>query len=223
MKIYLYINKIKNLFLNLLFPNNCIGCNIKNEIFCFDCTKKINQSERKIDGNIMAVFNYKDTIIKKAIWELKYHNKRYLGEKLGELIYEYLIEDISEIKMVVSGRSIFVIPTPISKRKGKLRGYNQASMIARGFCNKGGINNFELKDNIIYKKIDTLPQAKITNRKRRLENVRGVFEIKDEKIIKGRTVILIDDVVTTGGTMMEMMKILKKAGAKKVYGFALAH
>ncbi len=223
MKIYLYINQIINLFLNLLFPTTCIGCHIKNEMLCIDCIKKIDQSERKIEGNILAVFNYKDIVIKKVIWELKYHNKRYLGEKLGELLYEYLIEDISEIKMDISGRSIFVIPTPISKKKTKLRGYNQAYMIAAGFCKKGGINDFELKNNIVYKKIDTIPQAKITNRKRRLENVRGVFEIKDENIIKGRTIIIIDDVVTTGGTMIEMMKILKKAGAKKVYGFALAH
>ena len=82
---------------------------------------------------------------------------------------------------------------------------------------------FELKNHIVFKKIDTLPQAKITNRKRRLENVRGVFDIKNPENIKGKTIIIIDDVTTTGGTILEIMKILKKSGAKKVIGFAVAH
>ena len=51
----------------------------------------------------------------------------------------------------------------------------------------------------------------------------GVFEIKNSESVKGRTIFVIDDVITTGGTIMEIMKILKKAGAKKVYGFGIAH
>ena len=127
------------------------------------------------------------------------------------------------MRMDVLGRSIYVIPIPISNKKTKTRGYNQSMMIAKGFCNSEKSGALELKNGIVYKKIDTLPQAKITNKKRRLENVKGVFEIKNEEKIKGRTFIIIDDVVTTGGTMNEIMKILKKAGAKKVYGFAVAH
>ena len=56
-----------------------------------------------------------------------------------------------------------------------------------------------------------------------MENVRGVFEIKNPEIVKGRTIVVIDDVTTTGGTISEIIKILKKAGAKKVVGFAVAH
>ena len=223
MKIYLFFNKITNLLLDLLFPIKCISCQINDEILCENCIQNINFNEREIEGNIKAVFNYQDTVIKNAIWELKYHNKRYLGEKLGQLLYIHFIEDISEIRMNVPGRSIYVIPIPISNKKTKTRGYNQSMMIAKGFCNSEKSGALELKNGIVYKKIDTLPQAKITNKKRRLENVKGVFGIKNEEIIKGRTFIIIDDVVTTGGTMNEIMKILKKAGAKKVYGFAVAH
>jgi ComF family protein len=169
------------------------------------------------------MFDYRDPLIKKVIWELKYHHKRYLGGKLGQLLYEFFMEDISEMKIDVSGRSIFVIPVPISNKKTKIRGYNQALTIAKGFCHPAPAGIFELKDKIIIKKIETLPQARITNRQQRLKNVRGIFEIKNGDIVKGRTIIIIDDVTTTGGTISEIIKILKKSGAKSVVGFAVAH
>jgi len=223
MKLCLYFKLIKNLLLDILFPTKCLGCGTKNEILCNNCMVQIRTAERETDTNILAVFDYRDPLIRKAIWELKYHHKRYLGEKLGQLLYEFFIEDISDMKIDVSGRSIYVIPTPISNKKTKMRGYNQALAIAKGFCNWAEIGVFELKDKVVIKKIDNIPQAKISSRKRRLENVRGVFEIKNSEIIKGRTIIIIDDVTTTGGTIAEIMRILKKAGAKKVIGFAVAH
>jgi competence protein ComFC len=223
MKFYLYIRQIKNSFLDILFPIYCSGCGIKNEILCNNCITKIHIAERETDQNILAMFDYRDPLIKKVIWELKYHHKRYLGEKLGQLLYEFLIEDISEVKIDVPGRSIIVIPVPISNKKTKKRGYNQALAIAKGFCHQAPVGIFELKNKIIIKKIETTPQAQITNRRKRLENVRGIFEIKNKEIIKGRTIIIIDDVTTTGGTIRELIKILKKTGAKRVIGFAVAH
>jgi competence protein ComFC len=223
MKVYSGLKYIKNFLLNILFPIKCLGCGEKDEIICDKCIASVKLAERETEEKIHAVFDYRDPLIKKAIWELKYHHKRYLGEKLGELLYEYLIEDIADLRIEVSSRSIFVIPVPISNKKAKTRGYNQARSIARGFCNSQDKGIFELKNNIVFKKIDTLPQAKITNRSKRLENIKGVFEIKNKEIVKGRTIIIIDDVTTTGGTINETMKILKLSGAKKVIGFAIAH
>ena len=223
MKDYYYIDKIKNFLLSILFPVKCIGCKKKNEILCDFCISKIQKNEKILEKNVTALFNYKDPLIKKIIWELKYHHKRYLGEKLGQLLYEFLIEDIADIKAYTPGRSIFVIPVPISNKKNRIRGYNQSCAIAKGFCNRAGIGIFELKDKIIFKNKETIPQAKITNRKKRLENIRGVFEIKNSEIIKGRTIIVIDDVTTTGGTINEIMKIIKENGAKRVLGFTIAH
>jgi len=219
----LFINKIKNLLLDIFFPTKCIECGKKNEIICDICIGNIQLTDRETEKDIIALFDYRNPIIKKAIWELKYHHHRYIGEKLGKLLYESLIEDISDMKIDVARRSIFVIPVPISRDKNKIRGYNQSLAISKGFCSGVDKKVLEIKNNIIYKKINTLPQAKITNRSKRLENIRGVFEIKNKEIIKGRTIIIIDDVTTTGATMNEMIKILKKAGAKKIIGFAVAH
>lgn len=210
-------------FLEILFPSKCIGCHKSNEIFCDDCISKIEYAERPTEENIMALYDYRNETIKRAIWKLKYHNSPYLGEKLGELLYESFMEEINDIKMFSSGSPIYVIPVPISKDRKRNRGYNQTEIIAKSFCNKGKINLFEFKNKIVFKKNNTIPQAKLTNRKKRLQNIKGAFEIKNKENIKGKTIIIIDDVTTTGGTILEIMKILKKGGAKKVLGFAVAH
>lgn len=223
MKVFLWIRSINNFLLNIFFPVKCLGCQTKDEILCNNCISKIDLAGRETDENIIAMFDYRDPLIRKTIWELKYHHKRYLGEKLGQLLYEFLMEEIENIRTYSAGTPLYVIPVPISSKKTRVRGYNQARTIAKGFCNSAPLGIFELKDKVVFKKINTIPQAKITSRKRRLENVKGVFEIKNKEIVKGRTIIIIDDVTTTGATINEIMKILKNAGAKKVIGFAIAH
>lgn len=223
MKIHILFKEINGFILNTLFPVKCLGCGQKDETLCDKCISKIHIAERETDRNILAVFDYRDNVIKKAIWELKYHHKKYLGEKLGGLLYAFLIEDISELKTYAGGRPIYVIPVPISNQKTKIRGYNQSLSIARGFCTSSEKSIFEIKNKIVFKKANTIPQAKIQNKKDRLKNVKGVFNIKDGKTLKGRTVIIIDDVTTTGGTINEMMRVLKNAGVKRVVGFAVAH
>lgn len=215
-------NKI-NIILELLFPSKCLGCNISGEILCQNCINKLEPAERETERNIIASYDYRDPIIKKAIWKLKYYGSPYLGERLGQLLYADLVEDVALLQMFSQGSPILVIPVPISKDRKKGRGYNQSEVIARSFCNSAERNVFELKNNLVTKIINTLPQARLTNRNKRLKNIKGAFKITDEERIKDRTVIVIDDVTTTGGTITEIMKILKKSGAKKVIGFAVAH
>lgn len=212
-----------NFILNILFPIECLGCKIKGEILCENCSSFIKLAERETESNIIALYDYRDPLIKKVIWNLKYYHHHFIGNKLGKILYQELLEEISDLRMYTEGKPILVIPVPISRNKTKIRGYNQADKIAQGFCSSGDKGLFELKNNVVTKKTNTIPQARINSRERRLKNVIGIFEVKNSEIIKGRTIIVIDDVTTTGGTIKEMMKILKKAGAKKVVGFAVAH
>lgn len=220
------LNKIRlliNLILEILFPSACMGCETKGEILCSSCIINLPRCEREAERNIIAVFDYQTPLIKKVIWNLKYYHHPNLGKRLGEILYEELLEDISDLKSYSQGKPIIIIPVPISKTRIKTRGYNQARKIAYGFCNSGNKKNFIIKDNIIFKKINTPPQAKINNRERRLKNIRGAFGIKNEKTIKGQTIIVIDDVTTTGGTITEIMKVLENSGVKRVIGLAIAH
>ncbi len=223
MNIYSYLIKIKSLIFDIILPIKCFNCGVKDEIFCENCVEKVGNVQEALSDNMFAVFDYKDPIIKKAIWDLKYHHKFLLGKKLGQLLYQFLIEDISDIRTMSQGQNIFVIPVPISKKRFSTRGYNQSEIIAKGFCLSCEENILDFRNDIIYKKIETIPQAKILNRKIRLKNVQNVFTIEKSKIIKGKTILVVDDVITTGATINEIIKILKKAGAKKVIGIAMAH
>jgi competence protein ComFC len=223
MKTILNLKSIKKNILDVFFPTECPNCHTKNEVFCDNCVDRIKLAPKNDNDNIWSLFDYHDPIIKNAIWELKYHHKRYLGQKLGQLLYDSFVEEISDLKTLSTGRSIYILPVPISKEKIKKRWYNQALYIAKGFCKSSDKEILELKNNIICKKTETIPQAKISSREKRLKNIQGVFQIKNEKIVKGRTIIIIDDVTTTGGTILEIMKILKITGAKEVIGLTVAH
>ena len=226
------MENVKNIFLrtwnyiiDIILPISCIGCKNKGDIICDKCVLSLRSAERETESEILASFDYRDEVMRKAIWNLKYYNRFSIGGKLGKLLYENMIEEISELEAYTQGSPILVIPVPISKSRNKMRGYNQAEKIARGFCNSSPRKIFELRNDIVIKIRDTLPQARISNRNMRLKNVRGIFDIniKNKKILKDRTVIIIDDVTTTGGTITEIIKILKKNGAKKVIGMTVAH
>ena len=143
-----------------------------------------------------------------------------------------------------------LIPIPLSAKRYKERGYNQAELICKELIRLSKTNHltppldslgaplslirrgaggevFTLENNILIKPKETEHQARILNREKRLKNIVGSFAIKnaEENIskIKNRNIILIDDITTTGATLTEAKKILKKNGARKVIAFTIAH
>lgn len=219
------VNKAWSALLDLIFPEACLGCKIQGEILCDRCIGMARRAERETPSHIYACYDYRDPLIKRIVWSLKYYKRQNLGDKLGISIYDSLLEDISDIRIFAGSSSIYVIPVPLSKSRQKSRGYNQAERIAKSFCSYGNKEGdaFLLRNDIVIKIKDTLPQARITNRNERLRNIKGAFRVEKPNTVRGKTIILIDDVATTGGTLSELMKILKKSGAKKVVGFTVAH
>ncbi len=118
----MYLANIKKSILNILFPVRCAGCGKMDEIICNRCFSEIPSAERETERDIVALFDYRDPLIRKIIWELKYHHKKYLGEKLGEILYESLAEEIEDLRLFSLGEPIIVIPVPISKNRSKIRG-----------------------------------------------------------------------------------------------------
>ena len=209
--------------LEVLFPQTCLGCNTPKTPLCHSCSAAILRSDTYISSRIFAACNYKDPIIKKAIWNLKYHKRGHIGEKLGSLLYEICNEDISTVHMYFPYEGIIVVPVPLSQERKRKRGYNQAEKIARGFCMHAPKNIFTIRTDIVIRTINTQAQAKITNKQTRLKNITGAFSITNPTHIVGKIVFVIDDVTTTGGTLTEIMNVLTRCGAKAVYGFAVAH
>jgi len=167
-----------------------------------------------IDGAFCAVA-YKG-IVKKLIYNFKY--KPYLADlkkSLVELFYESLIQN--EIFQKAYKSLPILVPIPLYKERLRQRGYNHAQLLAEGLAKKF---NLEL--------IDALQRVKTTKSQfglkleDRKENLKNAFILNPEYKIRNANIFLVDDILTTGSTLLEAAKILKRNGAKKVWGVVLA-
>ena len=216
--------------LALIFPERCLGCGLNGAYFCPVCLDRLPQAEPLDDIVGFACLDYGDRRVKKAIWLLKYRGITSLAPLFARLIHERLIEYLSE-EVAISpaiNKPWLVIPVPLSRERLRERGYNQTLAIARELV-KLAPEQLELADNILVKTKHTPTQVSIKNRRERLANLKGAFALTNSRnnepsgFIIGRKIILVDDVITTGGTMREITKVLKHSGAKSVWGVAVAH
>jgi competence protein ComFC len=200
--------KIFNKILAVLFPQKCLGCKKENEILCPACLGKISRPDTPFLNGVHIAGNYQDLILKKGLWMLKYQGVKQLAKPLAELIQERIWKKLET-------EDWLIIPVPLSKNKLRCRSYNQAELIS-------GELPGNVRADVLFKKFHTKSQVEVKNKEERLANIIGSFEIRNPEKIAGKKIILIDDVYTTGATMIEAKKILKEAGAKKVVGVVVA-
>jgi competence protein ComFC len=164
-----------------------------------------------LDGAI-AVFTYKG-VIKKAIIKLKYSFVFDISQELSAYIVSALLtrQDLLQ-------NAVFV-PIPLHKKRLKWRGFNQAELLAMGLSRRVDLPVVKLLTRVE----DGVQQAEL-DRKSRLRNMSGKYAVINKKLYdsRGKKVILIDDVWTTGSTLNEAARVLKKAGVKEVWGVTLA-
>ena len=110
------------------------------------------------------------------------------------------------------------MPIPAHRARARERGYNQAELLARAFSEQ---ISFPLDADILIKTKDTPSQISLKGRER-LWNVKDSFGVQNAAALEGRTILLVDDISTTGATLSEAARVLKQAGAKKVIGLVVA-
>lgn len=216
--------------LNIVFPAKCILCGKSEVDLCLDCLKEAPMAERESAKWIFPLYDYRHPAIKKSLWLLKYKGKKRLAYVFAEIIYEKILEELSELSILENFTNAILIPIPLSPKRHRERGYNQTELICQELIKinnlRGGVN-IKLENNILIKIKENEHQARIKNRNERLKNIIGSFGVeKTEKnisLIKNRNVILIDDITTTGATLSEARKVLKQAGARKIIAFTVAH
>jgi competence protein ComFC len=218
-----FFNTIINKILDIVFPVICVGCRKTGTNFCIKCISSSPFALRECDEWIFPLFDYRHPPIKKALWLLKYKNKRGVAEEFAKILYGKMMEELSDITIMESFRDSILIPIPLSKGRYRERGYNQVELICEQLVKLDNNVNFILENNVLVKPKDTEHQARIKNRKERLKNIIGSFSTKNENLVKNKNIILIDDILTTGATLTEAKKALKKAGAKKIIAFTIAH
>jgi ComF family protein len=147
-----------------------------------------------------------------AIHELKYAQRTHLADSLGSLLASFAQSWIGELK-----RSL-IMPVPLHPRRLRARGFNQSLLLARCVALK---TDSELDFLSLRRRRFTKPQTELSSEERK-KNVRKAFEVVRPERVKGRTILLVDDVATTGSTLNECAKALKKAGADSVLCLVLA-
>lgn len=228
--------------LDLIFPKYCVNCKKFGDFLCVNCFSRLSYDTKNIclvcgnpsydglthprclkkytiDGSFTGVvFN---SVSKKLIYQFKYQPYlSSLASYLTDLLYESLIQNEEFNRILRSTQNdILLIPIPLSSKRFKKRGYNQAEVLAKGLSKKFGF----LVCNGLERIKETRSQVGLDKEKRR-ENVKGAFAIKKkfENYFKSKNVVLIDDVLTTGSTFSEAGSILKRNGSAKVWAIAFA-
>jgi ComF family protein len=229
----IHLLKILTDFIDLFIPSNCLNCGInlyKHEKFvCKGCLSKIpktnffKESDNPVSQifwgrvNLESAFSFyffsKGGSLQTLIHEIKYHGGKELAYELGlEFGLDLKSEGFNEVYD-------FICPVPLHKQKQKRRGYNQSEWLAKGLAR---ILEIPVENNILSRKVFTSTQTK-KNRQQRWENVKDAFKVIDIEKLKGKHVLLIDDVITTGATLEACAQQLLDVDGTKVSVASLAY
>lgn len=226
------IADLKRAALDLLFPRWCVGCGKEGSYICVECRRDLpfisppiciycgrplgreavcrgcDNAPGQIDG-IRSPFLF-NGVIRQAIHELKYRNLRTMAPFMAGLLYDYLTEN------PLAGDVL--APVPLHRKRLRERGYNQSALLAGEL---GRLSGIPVITDCLIRQSYTPPQARSGEVAERRSNVAGAFICVDSRL-KGKRVILIDDVSTSGATLNSGAGALKDAGAASVWGLVMA-
>ena len=225
---------------DILFPRFCLGCGKEGQYICEKCQnflveaslicpvcekssfigeKHSNCSVRYSLDGLISIWEY-EGIVKQLIHEAKYKGVSHVLSEAVAKAFETMLRDEIRFKLFfqfLSLSDVYITYVPLFKKKEKERGFNQAYLIAQEISKI----TKEPVINLLEKTKDTLSQTDL-NRKERIENVRESFSLRKPVFSANFSILLVDDIWTTGATMRECCQVLKKAGIGKVWGFTLA-
>ncbi len=226
------VAKLGEKALDFLFPQWCVGCGRRGNFICQVCQSSlirvmaplcpkcgrpqssgvlcpscVNWSAA-IDG-IRAPFRF-DGVIQQAIYQLKYRNIRALAAPLARLLKDYL--EANHIPGEV------LVPVPLHRKRLRERGYNQSGLLAKELSK---LTNLPVVDDCLIRRRYASPQARTATVAERQNNVADAFTCLDQRLYD-KSILLIDDVATSGATLDAVAIALKAAGATSVWGLVLA-
>ena len=216
---------------NLLFPQYCICCGERlskqEKHICVSCLANLPRTNSHICRElppeqlfwgklpierVVCFFFHESTNIKQIIWDLKYNNHPNIGRYFAR-IYAKEIKDSG----FFDGIDI-IIPVPLSWRKLLKRGYNQCDYIAQGISDETGI---PIEKNAVRRVKHNVSQTNF-DRQQRQENVENIFSLAHPELVRGKHILIIDDVLTTGATICSLGNVICNAGDVKISVLTLA-
>lgn len=222
--------------LDLVYPPKCLVCGTFGPYYlCKPCISQIERVSRPYCprcghtlheahcrncwGRVRsfatgrAAGHYGGTL-REAIHQFKYGGARMLAHPLAFVLYQYLVTSAD----FPWRRVDCVVPVPIHVIRQRTRGYNQSELLAEELCRMIGL---PMVSDALIRKVYTRPQVELSGSERR-SNVEDAFRVVRPALLKGKTILLIDDVGTTGSTVHECSLALLRAGVARIYVLCLA-
>lgn len=226
---------------NFLFPARCLNCqkNIPNqeEALCPDCQKKIIIPDTLFCGICGArlplaqkvchkntpyllgsLLEYENPLAKKLIHGLKFRGLKSTAVFMGKQLAGY-VQKLNPPPKILAHTNLIIIPIPLSRERLRERGFNQATEIA---ISLGKELNLPVRQNILIRTTHRPPQSQTKSKKEREANAQDIFAVVLKESPTDQSVILIDDVTTTGATLRSATEKLKTAGVKTILALTMA-
>lgn len=221
------LGKLWKWLVDFVYPKDCAGCGRLGEWLCSQCKGEFEIAvqicpmcgKESVDGyvhkmctkrlgmdGLTIVYSGDEWVIGRVFFKVKFEFNRELLEEFVELF-----------DFKVGKKFDMVVPVPLSVYRRNWRGFNQSQIIANEVGKQLGVVVVDVVRQVKKNK----EQGKIKSRRDKVKNVKGVFEINKDIDVKGRYVLLVDDVFDSGATMREVSKILKRAGVGFVWGLAI--
>ncbi len=207
-------SRLTSIGIDLLFPPRCAGCGQIDTFWCDKCQRDIDlltlteSIEAKAPLQAVAAAGWHIDKLREAVQALKYGNARAVAKPLGEKLADCLRQHNWTIDMIV--------PVPLHTKRLAERGYNQAQLLAEVVST---ISEIRCEASALQRVKETQSQVTVSGAER-LVNIKGAFAA-NEDIVNGQSILIIDDVYTTGSTLSACGEALLTAGAKVVYGLTV--
>lgn len=213
-----YWHKIKLRVLDVLFPptNRCrfVRQLSPTEVADLPAAQPIDKEY------IRAAFDYQHKTTRAIVQAAKYDGSRQAAQLMGQILYDGLMSFCQKHR--IFSQEIRLVPIPLAKNRYKQRGFNQSQRIAQAIESTARKPEHLLVQLALEKTRETKPQTQLS-RKDRTSNIKDCFQLRRNFSVKDKTLVLIDDVTTTGTTLHEARKALQAGEPKHVLALTFAH
>jgi competence protein ComFC len=211
--------------LDFLFPRSCCGCSLRDTSLCPRCLESLPRAREATIGTlrVLPLYHYSSPTVRRMIQRLKYRGDHDIAEILAHELYEHICAELEDLILFENFSQPLLVPIPLSGKRLRERGYNQAERLADKISAVDNGRMLAQTRRVLIKHVDTQPQTRMRSRSERERNIKDCFSVPEPAHVKKRNIILIDDVCTTGTTLNEARRALRRAGARTVIAVTAAH